>query len=102
MTCHLEARRRDGVLRFRVWSTVSDTYDWAGEHPEGMLAADVAPYMAHRWNADGAARRVAHLANGCNEIGDPVDLDRPWSEELCGACLDWHRRGDTSCVGWRD
>lgn len=101
MTCHLDARRRDGVLRFRVWNTVSDTYDWAGDHPEGMLGSEAAPYMAHRWAAEGVARRIAALTDGRGEFG-PVDLDSPWGAEVCGTCLDWHRRDDGTCVGWRD
>lgn len=101
MTCHLEARRRDGVLRFRVWSTVSVTYEWAGEHPEGMLASEVGPYMQSRWHADAVNRRIAYLRDGRSEVGEPFNLDAPWSEEVCGACLDWHRRDDPSCVGFR-
>lgn len=101
VTCHLEARRRDGVLRFRVWSTVSDTYAWAGEHPEGMLAHEVALYMEGRWHVDAVVRRIAYLKDSRSEIGEPIDLDAPWGEEMCGACLDWHRR-DGHCVGWRD
>ena len=101
MTCHLEARRRDGVLRYRVWSTVSDTYDWSGEHPEGMLEREVTAYMAPRWHADGVARRIMHLRNGRDECGGAADLAAPWSDEACGWCLDVHARDGRDCKdGW--
>lgn len=90
----IHGRKRDGVWRYRIWSTVVDQYV-SGELTEAQLRNEVpdALYLA--------ARLERVRSNGTSAIFDrePHDLAGPWHTERCDACSTFHHEYKASQSG---
>ena len=110
MPRNVHARNTPDGLRFRIWSSVTDSYhtrpmteeeakellmdDYTGlEVKSGVAAKDLEERLA-RTKARGTS----------SHIHDPVDLNSPWEEEICPKGCHFHhefkhRDSDGLCSG---
>lgn len=96
----IEARRVDGELRFREWSSIVDKYVTAPMTREAMAAHLLWDYTARETASGFAAEDIAARLDragtrGSSALGTPPsELDEPWNTERCDGCGGFHHAFD--------